>query len=149
MIEEQGRVVATEPGMVWVETQRQSACDSCESRTGCGHSVLARLGSKTVHLQALCDLEVEVGDLVMVGVPEQVLLKSSFLAYLMPLITMLVAALLADVWWRSDGAVAVAAILGLAIGFGLLSWHFKRHQHDQLYQPVVLKRLCGGVIARC
>ena len=149
MIEEQGRVVATEPGLVWVETQRQSACDSCESRTGCGHSVLARLGSKTVHLQALCDFNVEVADLVMVGVPEQVLLKSSFLAYLMPLITMLGAALIANSWWGSDAAVAGAAILGLASGFGLLGWHFKRHQHDQLYQPVVLKRLCGGAIGGC
>ncbi|MBF3221453.1 transcriptional regulator, partial [Pseudomonas aeruginosa] len=28
MIEEQGRVVATEPGAVWVETVRRSTCSS-------------------------------------------------------------------------------------------------------------------------
>lgn len=149
MIEEQGRVVATEPGLVWVETQRQSACDACESKAGCGHSVLARLGGKTVHMQALCDLNVAVGDLVMVGIPEQVLLKSSFLAYLMPLITMLAAALMADLWWGSDLIVGAAAILGLGLGFGLLGLHFRRHQHDQRFQPVVIKRLCSGAVGGC
>ncbi|MBF2948649.1 transcriptional regulator, partial [Pseudomonas aeruginosa] len=36
MIEEQGRVVATEPGAVWVETVCRSTCSSCSANAGCG-----------------------------------------------------------------------------------------------------------------
>lgn len=44
MIEEQGRVVATEPGAVWVETVRRSTCSSCSANAGCGQGLMQRLG---------------------------------------------------------------------------------------------------------
>ncbi len=141
MIEEQGKVVATEGDLVWVETCRQSACDSCASKAGCGHGALAKLGAKTVHMQALCEFDVAVGDQVVVGVPEQVLLRSSVLAYIMPLVTMMLAALLSEHWWQSDLVSGLAGVLGLAFGFLLLRWHFQKHRHDQYYQPMVLRRV--------
>jgi len=144
MIEETGRVVATDPGTVWVETLRHSACDSCSAKSGCGHSALAKLGQNSVHMQARCDIDVVVGDQVVVGVPEEVMVKSSLLAYLMPLIFMLVAVVGADALWGQDLLTAAAGMAGLGCGFLLLRWHFHRNRHDERYQPVVLRRLCGG-----
>lgn len=140
MIEEKGKVVAVKGDLAWVETLRQSACDSCSAKSGCGHSALAKLGQKTNHLEASCDLDVMVGDQVVVGVPEDVMVKSSILAYLMPLITMIGFALMADAYFSNEGITALFAIAGLAAGFMLLRWHFRRNQHDQRYQPVVLRR---------
>ncbi|MAR92136.1 MAG: SoxR reducing system RseC family protein [Pseudomonadota bacterium] len=144
MIEENGRVVAVNPGLAWVETTRHSACDSCSAKSGCGHSALAKLGQNAVHLEARCDIEVTVGDQVVVGVPEEIMLKSSLLAYLMPLVAMLIAVLAADSLWQQDLITALAGLLGLGAGFVVLRWHFHRNRHDQRYQPVVLRRL-GGV----
>lgn len=147
MIEESGRVVATESGSVWVETIRQSACDSCNAKAGCGHSTLAKLGRDSVHMHARCDIDVAIGDQVVVGVPEAIMVKSSLLAYLMPLLLMLVAVLAADSVWGQDLITALAGIGGLGFGFLLLRWHFHRNQHDERYQPVVLRRLCAGPVA--
>lgn len=144
MIEENGRVVATDAGYAWVETTRQSACDSCSAKAGCGHSALAKLGQSAVHMQAICDIDVVVGDQVVVGVPEEIMVKSSLLAYLMPLVTMMVLAMVADSVWQLDLLTAAAGLLGLGLGFVLLRWHFHRNQHDERYQPVVLRRLCGS-----
>ena len=144
MIEETGRVVAKDPGYAWVETIRQSACDSCSAKTGCGHSTLAKLGRNAIHMQAQCDIDVSIGDQVIVGVPEEIMLKSSLLAYLMPLVLMLVAVLVADELWGQDLLTALSGMAGLGTGFAALRWHFHRNRHDERYQPVVLRRLCGG-----
>jgi sigma-E factor negative regulatory protein RseC len=144
MIEETGRVVAMDPGLAWVETMRQSACDSCSAKSGCGHSTLAKLGQNSVHMQALCDIDVTIGDQVVVGVPEDIMVKSSLLAYLMPLLVMMTGVLVADSLWGHDLLTALAGIGGLALGFVGLRWHFNRNQHDERYQPVVLRRICGG-----
>lgn len=133
-----------DPGRVWVETLRQSACDSCSAKSGCGHSALAKLGQNSVHMQAHCDIDVTVGDQVVVGVPEDIMVKSSLLAYLMPLLVMMVGVLLADSLWGRDLLTALAGISGLVLGFVFLRWHFHRNQHDERYQPIVLRRICSG-----
>ncbi len=66
MIEEQGRVVATEPGAVWVETVRRSTCSSCSANAGCGQGLMQRLGvgARRARVRALSDLSLRVGDAV-------------------------------------------------------------------------------------
>lgn len=140
MIEETGRVVAVEEGAVWVETIRQSACQSCSAKAGCGHSALSKLGRQTVHFRATASGHFAVGDDVVIGVPESLVVTSSLLAYLMPLVIALGLALLADHYTGSDGWAALAGLLGLAVGFAALRWYFSHNQLDDRYQPVVLRR---------
>lgn len=147
MIEETGRVVAVEEGAVWVETIRQASCQSCSARSGCGHSALAKLG-RSVHIRAGATQPYAVGDDVVIGVPETVVVSSSLLAYLMPLLIALGFALVADHLSGSDGWAALAGAAGLATGFMALRWHFSRNQHDQRYQPVVLRRAALTVPGR-
>ena len=140
MIEETGRVVAVEEGAVWVETIRQSACQSCSAKAGCGHSALSKLGRQTVHFRATANSRYAVGDDVVIGVPESLVVTSSLLAYLMPLVVALGLALTADHFTGSDGWAALAGMLGLAVGFAALRWYFRRNRLDDRYQPVVLRR---------
>lgn len=140
MIEETGRVVAVEDGAVWVETIRQSACDDCSAKSGCGHSALSKLGRKAVHLRAQTRQAFEVGEEVVIGVPEQVVVTSSLLAYIMPLVIALAFAIPVDAKTGSDAYTALAVLAGLALGFIALRIHFKRNQHDERYQPQVLRR---------
>lgn len=149
MIEETGKVVALEGRMAWVETLRTSACDSCSAKSGCGHSALAKLGQNHVHMQAHSDLILSVGDQVVIGVPEDVMVKSSLLAYLMPLLGMMAGALLVQQVQPGDLYTALGGFSGLLAGFLALRWHFHRNQHDKRYQPVVLRRLYSADASVC
>ena len=63
MIEEQGRVVAREPGAIWVETVRAGTCSSCPARQGCGHSVINRQAAgQRARLRVVAALSFRDGD---------------------------------------------------------------------------------------
>lgn len=147
MIEEKGRVVALDktegsPGTgVWIETIRQTACQSCSARKGCGHSALAKLGQQNTHIFASSRFDHSVGDMVVIGVPEDVVIKGSLIAYLMPLVLMLVGAIIADGMAFGDFATTLISLLGLGVGFGLVRLHFFKSRGDVRYQPVVLRKV--------
>lgn len=140
MIEESGRVVAVEDGAVWVESIRQTACASCAARKGCGQSALAKLGQQHKnHVRALNAFHLKVGDNVVIGVPEDVVMKGTVVAYMMPLVMMLVAAITADSFSLGDLWVSLAGVAGLALGFLLVHIHFLKVRKDKRYYPVVLR----------
>ncbi len=140
MIEERGRVVALEEGAVWIETLRQSACGSCSAQKGCGQSAIARLSEKPMHLRALTSLSLQVDDEVVIGIPEDILLKSSFVVYVLPLLLAVTAALLTQAVTASEGWITLAGAAGLAAGFVWGRLHSARVSHDTRYQPQVLRR---------
>jgi sigma-E factor negative regulatory protein RseC len=100
-------------------------------------------------MQASSNLILNVGDQVVVGVPEDVMMKSSVLAYLMPLLGMMFGGLIAEQLGARDLLTAVAGMFGLAIGFLILRWHFHKNQHDDRYQPVVLRRIYSSNASPC
>lgn len=150
MIEESGRVVAVEDGAVWVESIRQTACQSCAARKGCGQSALAKLGQQQKnHVRALNAFDLHVGDEVVIGVPEDVVMKGTLVAYLMPLVLMLVASIAADSFTQSDLWVALSGLAGLAVGFLLVRVHFHAVSSDRRYQPLVLRPAQGDFTGFC
>ncbi|MCG8672261.1 MAG: SoxR reducing system RseC family protein [Pseudomonadales bacterium] len=150
MIEETGRVVAVEEGSVWVESIRQTACQSCSARQGCGQSALAKLGQQHKnHVRAINAFNLNVGDNVVIGVPEDVVMKGTLVAYMMPLIFMLVASVAADSVDAGDLWVTLSGLIGLAIGFALVRLHFLRIRKDKRYQPVVLRLSDGSDVSFC
>lgn len=149
MIEEQGRVVALEPGAVWVETLRKSTCSSCSANAGCGQGLLDKLGvqGRRGHVRALCDLQLNVGDAVVIGVREELLVRGSLLVYLLPLLGLFAAAMLADWFALGEPLVIVSALLGLfASGLGV-RWRSARTSDDPALQPVVVRALLAGSTA--
>ena len=143
MIEERGRVVDVEPGAVWVETLRQSTCSSCAANAGCGQGVLQRLGAGASRgqVRALCDLHLSMGDSVVLGLREDLLLKSALMFYLLPLLGLLSGALLAQCYGLSDSWLIVAGLAGFLAAWLLVRRHARRHSDDPASQPVVLRAL--------
>ena len=88
MIEERGHVLSVEDGAVWVETVRRSTCGSCSARAGCGQAMLQKLGSgaRQGFVRVLSDSSHRVGDVVVIGVPENAVVRSSLLVYAVPLL---------------------------------------------------------------
>lgn len=146
MIEEQGRVVAVEPGAVWVETVRRSTCSSCAANAGCGQGLLDKLGvsGRRGHVRALCDLQLSVGDAVVIGVREDLLVRGSLLVYLVPLLGLFAAALLAEQLALSEPLVILSAALGLLTAWVGVRWRSARTADDPALQPVVVRALLAG-----
>lgn len=149
MIEEQGRVVALEKGAVWVETLRKSTCSSCSANAGCGQGLLDKLGveGRRGHVRALCDLHLSVGDAVVIGVREDLLVRGSLLVYLVPLLGLFAAALLAHWLTLGEPLVIVCAFSGFLVAWFLVRWYSARVAGDPALQPVVLRALLTGAAA--
>lgn len=140
MIEERGRVLSVEPGAVWVETVRSSTCGNCAAKAGCGQELLQRLGSggSRGFVRALTDRQWQVGDEVVIGVPEDALVRGALWVYMMPLLALFVVALSAQALGGSEPQVILAALAGLAFGFVLVRWHAVRASRDPRLTPQVM-----------
>lgn len=135
MIHEHGQVIARVGDDIWVQTIRQSACQSCSARQGCGQKVLAGATSgRANQVRVANTLGARVGDTVTLELDEAMLLRASALVYGMPLMFTVVAAVAAQTWIAaSDGVAMVGAGVGMAFGFWL-SWRVQKRQ-GHLYQP--------------
>lgn len=151
MLLETGRVVAVEPGFVWVETLRRSTCGSCAARAGCGQRLLNRQGGggrglvRALSGEALQATDCRIDDRVEIALPEAVVLRGSMVVYATPVASMLVAVGLVTAFAGSagDGMTVAAALAGLALGLGLVRWHAFAHRDDPRMQPVLQRRLAA------
>ena len=149
MIEEQGRVVAIESGAVWVETLRESTCSSCSVKAGCGQGLLDQLGAsnRRGYVRALSDLQLNVGDAVIIGVREDLLVRGSLLVYLLPLLGLFAAALVAEQAGLSEPWVICSSLLGFLLACCAVRWRSRVTSGDPALQPVVLRALLGSAAA--
>jgi sigma-E factor negative regulatory protein RseC len=145
MLTETGRVVGIGADGLWVQTVRRGTCGGCAAQRGCGHGLLYRSADgKRGRIRVLPgDGSVEhcrIDDHVLIGIPEEVIVRGSFIAYVVPLLAMLAGALATAYSLPGNGdlSAAVGAIGGLALGFVLTRWHSTRHHGDTEFQPVLL-----------
>ena len=145
MLTETARVVAVENNCLWVETVRQSVCGSCAANQGCGHGLLNRIGDGRRSYLRLSSQDFPAGefgvdDQVSIAIPEELLLRSSFMVYLVPILcTLLLAAALPALIAGPNDLVAVAgAGLGFGLGVALVRLHAWVHRYDPAMQPQLL-----------
>ena len=147
MIEEQAQVVEIKGDVLILQAQTQSACGSCAANKGCGTSLLSKVvGRKFTRFQADNSINANIGDTVVVGIPEDALLKGSMVMYIIPILGMLVFALLADYFLvvamqNRDLMIAVTAIMGLVSGSLISKWYFASRSRAHLFAPVVLRKI--------
>ena len=137
MIEESGRVIAVENDLALIEIQRKSVCNTCSVNKGCGTGVLAKaIGNKRFRLTAQNSV---------VGIEENMLVKSSFAVYIIPLLLLFVGA-----WCgvniagfyavqASEGFSVLFGMLGLVVGFIWLRYFSQKISKDDRYRPVLLE----------
>ena len=149
MIEEQAEVVEIEGSRLILQAQTQSACGSCSASKGCGTSLLSKvIGRKFTRFEAENNVNAVVGDTVIVGIPEDALLKGSLVMYSIPLAGMIIFALLADYFLLAstgsrDLMVAASAIMGLILGSLMSKAYFQRQSSIHLFSPVILRKIIG------
>lgn len=142
MITETGRVIAIDKDHLWVETSSRSACGSCAAEKGCGQSLLARWAAKSAYMKVLLDgrdpASFEVNDEVTVGIPEDVVVKSSLLIYCLPIILLLTGGAAGEYAFGSEAASVLGALLGLVGGGGLVKLYSSSVSRNRRLQPVIL-----------
>ncbi len=142
MIEETGTIVACGVDHIWVETVQSSACATCAGERGCGQRVLSKLTGKTTLIRVLmdrhADCSLRVGDVVSIGIPENVVVGGSLLVYAAPLAGLLGGAWFGQSWFAEDVWVALMAAAGLfaaGVAVRLLAWLLRNRS---AIQPVLL-----------
>lgn len=145
MLTETGRVVGLEVDSVWVETIRRSTCGTCAAQKGCGHGLLNRVSDgKRGYIRVMPGEHsldhYKINDQVQISIPEEVILRGSFIAYGLPMLSMLAGALAAVNWLQGneDLLAAAGAAVGLTVGYGLVRWHGRYHRRNPDFQPVLL-----------
>ncbi len=149
MVEEQATVVDCEGEFAWVETQRQSSCGHCSVKNGCGTQVLSKIfGNKTAYVRCINSCHVKIGDRVIIGINESALLSGSFLLYLLPLLSMIIASgagvAMARQWWPHylDLSSIIMAVAGLLAGLKYSRYKSSFNNANQkTYEPVILKKV--------
>jgi sigma-E factor negative regulatory protein RseC len=147
MIEQIGKVVATTDGVAWVQTIQQSACASCAASKGCGAAVLEKIPlGKTMQMPVVDRLGVRVGDSVVIGIPDDALLKASFVVYFLPLLLMLALAVAAGRLWPGVEVYSIlSGLIGLLAGFALARWISGLDYIARRAQPVMLRKVAEPV----
>ncbi len=140
MIEEAGIVMAIEQDGVWVATQRKTTCGSCSARMTCGQGLLTSLASdKKPHLIKIqTDFTLREGDQVTLGVSEELLVRSAFLVYMLPLLIMFISALAVNALNVSEPWIIFAAALGFLAGALWVRRYSDRYIDTAAVQPVLL-----------
>ena len=148
MMTEEASVVAIDGDHAWVEARRRTACGGCTASKGCGTGLIARFFSgRPVRLRAINPVAAEVGERVVVAIAEDVLLRSSFMAYILPLITLFIGALIGQQIQKAafdpaaEGVVVFGALVGLGTGMFALRGFARQVERDGRYEPRIIERL--------
>jgi len=124
LVEGIARVVRLDAGHALMEPEVSSGCKGCVSAGLCGAMSGGKEGALAKRRFTINnDRDLHVGERVVVGISETTLMKASWVAYAIPLFSMLIASVTADLWGKNDGITALAAIAGL--GLGLLLARFR------------------------
>lgn len=128
MIEEFAVITKSNDGNATLEIERGTACGICGQKRGCGNATWGKLlGHQSQEFIAENSINAKVGDTVVVGIDEKIMLGSVLFMYLLPLAAMAVAAVTADVLLDNQFYVALAAASGLVAGFYAARTLSERH----------------------
>jgi sigma-E factor negative regulatory protein RseC len=156
-MEELAEVIAIENGRINVVSQVKSSCNSCSQVSTCASGQVAKAiphkkSSFTLPLSALLNnQQVQVGDCVVLTVPEVDVLKSAWQVYLLPTIGLLSFSAFGQ--WLKVQDVLNHELLALGVGLigGYLGYRLAKHlqnhpEHQDKLQPKILRVLPKALV---
>lgn len=146
MIEQTAWVANVEAGYAWViPTKSTNSCGKCISNKACVSDGLNHKNSKNPSkMRVLNPLHARQGDQVIIGVRSEALILYSVLAYLLPLVSLIIFAALGKELFTvlhlmpEIGAV-LCGFVGLIGSLRLINLWSSQHITTSDYQPVILR----------
>ena len=150
MIEQNATVVAVADGSALVEVPRQSSCSSCGHGSSCGTSVVAKLfgGGNATRLRVVDRIGVAAGDRVVIGIRNQVLVRASLAAYMLPLLALIGASGAAVAAGLGDTGSAAVGFTGLIAGLWLTGLITGGTGPRARFRPILLRRVSETTAVR-
>ncbi|MEW6991420.1 SoxR reducing system RseC family protein [Colwelliaceae bacterium 6441] len=135
MIEEHARVVAIEQELITVESLVKSSCSGCQQLDTCGSGQIAKaFPQKRTSYTLFSELPVNVGDSVIIGLSEQVLLSAAWQVYMWPLIGLFLGGLFGQALLEKSFLSHELFALPLALLGGFIGFYLARQQQEKLSQ---------------
>ena len=128
-----GEVTAVHGGMLEITFRRLDECEGCHACDGQPRKMNVRLEG-----------EAKVGDMALVELSTATVLKASATAYLIPLAGLLLGLFLAQAVFPGEGAAAVGALAGMALGAAVVAMTEKRRRGNTAWTPVIKRIIPAG-----
>ena len=119
MIEEQAVVIKASKDRVTLEVVRSQPCGLCGQVRGCGNSIWGKIFShQSGHIETRNNLNAKLGDAVILGIDETLMLKSSLMLYGVPLLAMFLGMIIAHGFAKElvEFYTLIGAVTGLFLG---------------------------------
>lgn len=143
MLKESAVVIAYEAGIAKVKCQSQSACGACAAKNACGASALSELtgevGEHIFTIETITPLK--VGQRVEIGLEEKSLILSALLLYIVPLLTILASAFIAEQLFSHELISAGFIFFCTALSFLAIRAYSKKLNQKAAYKPILLRTL--------
>ena len=123
MIEEEAIVIKASKENVTLEVVRSKPCGLCGQVRGCGNSIWGKIFShRTGYIETRNHLNAKLGDVVILGIDETLMLKSSLMLYGVPLMLMFLGMVMANTFAKETTELyaLLGAVIGLFLGVVLI-----------------------------
>jgi len=123
MIEEEAIVIKASKENVILEVVRSKPCGLCGQVRGCGNSIWGKIFShRTGYIETRNHLNAKLGDVVILGIDETLMLKSSLMLYGVPLMLMFLGMVMANTFAKETTELyaLLGAVIGLFLGVVLI-----------------------------
>ena len=137
MIEEQALVTRVNNNQIYIQSMQSSACKSCIQQQSCGTALYAKVLPRR-EMALSSNLELNVGDTVIVGIEENHLLLASLIMYLLPLLIMLCAVGLFE---GDDQSTALLALFSLFSSLYLIHYLQKNFIQHYMSPPKIIRKI--------
>lgn len=138
MLEEIAVVVKTEADGVWLKTQSKTSCSTCQANSDCGTGVVSKALTPRENVFFVAGNESLLpGQMVKIAVSERELLSAAALAYIWPLLCLIVAAWGLQTLGASDLFVALGSLTSMFVAFALV----RLRRQKSVYEPVQIVKV--------
>lgn len=140
MSTEEGTITKVSGNTAWVKVRRSSMCDACNHQRTC----LVLGGGETMEAEALNTAGAQIGDRVLLQIPSTLLVKVSFIFYMIPVIFLISGVILGMKMARNYslepelGAI-IMGIIGCFLAFLIIRLFAKKVRKNKAYVPEVIK----------
>ena len=142
MIEEQALVIKASKERVTLEVVRTKPCGLCGQVRGCGNSIWGKIFShQSGYIETRNDLNAKLGDIVILGIDESLMLKSSLMLYGVPLLSMFLGMVFANSFVKEmmELYTLIGAVTGLILGIVMIK-RFINEKMQMFYNEAQLIR---------
>jgi sigma-E factor negative regulatory protein RseC len=142
MIEEEAVVIKASKERVTLEVVRTKPCGLCGQVRGCGNSIWGKIFShQSGHIETRNDLNAKLGDIVILGIDESLMLKSSLMLYGVPLLSMFLGMVFANSFVKEmmELYTLIGAVTGLILGIVMIK-RFINEKMQMFYNEAQLIR---------